>query len=316
MAYYGQMKKTMKTLKTYLLTAMLLLTAINLQAQIRGNGKIEQRVFDFSGIEVLDFQVTIHGEVDLSYDNDLYVEVDENLFDHLTIKKSGNKLIIDQNGWVEPSQPIRIKLATTQLKRIKNTAWGKLTIKGMDQNYFRADMNVGDLMIEGKVDRLDVKTNSGRIDTQELEAREVSARIDGNGRIIAQASEKISLGGKGFGRLVAVGDAEIERNGSASDELEIMTLEEDLQLQENAKSIAYVEVKLKNNSSKRRQLEFRGPIEKPFGYGAPINARGTKNETFPVGTRVYESGTLGKDKLLLIIKEGDEGKVLELFAKK
>ena len=180
----------MKILKTYILTALFLLTATTLSAQIRGNGKIEQKVFDFSNIEVLDFQVTVNGIIDLSYDNELYVEADENIFEHLTIKMSGNRLIIDQNGWVEPSQPIRIKLGTTQLKRIKNTAWGKLQIKGMDQEYFRADMNVGDLNLEGKVDRLDVKTGAGRIDAQRLEAREVSARIDENGRIVANASGK------------------------------------------------------------------------------------------------------------------------------
>ncbi len=303
----------MKSIKSYILTALFVFISSSAFGQINGNGNIQQRAFDFSGIEILDFQVTVHGIVDLSYDNDLYVSVDENLFEHLTIKQSGNKLIIDQNGWVEPTKPISIKLGATQLKRIKNTAWGKLIIKGMDQEYFRADMNVGDLILEGKVDRLDIKTGAGRVDAQNLEARQVSARIDENGRIIVNATQKVELGGKGFGRLVTVGDPVVENNASRGSELEIMTLSEDRILLENAKKLQYVEVKLKNNSSKRRQLRFRGPVEKPFGYGAPINAKGTKKETFPVGTRVYEESTLGKDKLLLIIKEGDEGQVLKLY---
>jgi len=304
----------MKTYKSHILTAIFLLIATGLSAQIHGNGKIEQRAFDFSDIEILDFHVSVVGEVDLSYDNDLYVEVDENLFEHITIKMQGNRLVIDQKGWIQPTQSIRIKLGATQLKRIKNTAWGNLVIKGMDQEYFRADMNVGDLTLKGKVNRLDIKTGAGRIDAEQLEAKQVSVRIDENGRVMANASEKISLGGKGFGRLVYVGDPEIEKSNSASEELVVVRLEEDLILQQDVKTIDFIEVRLKNNSKKRRQLAFRGPVGKPFGYGAPINAKATKKETFPVGTRVYEQGTLGKDKLLLIIKEGDAGQVLDLFA--
>ena len=59
-----------------------------------------------------------------------------------------------------------------------------------------------------------------------------------------------------------------------------MSLAEDQILQDQAEAIEFVQVKLKNNSGKRKQLRFRGPVEKPFGYGTPISANGTKKETF------------------------------------
>ena len=304
----------MERLKKYTLTFALLLISSLLSGQINGNGNITMKSFDFTGIEVIEFRVTVDAEIDLSADNDLYVEVDENIFEHLTIKMSGNKLLIDQNSWVEPSQAIKLKLGTTQLHRIRNTAWGHVELLNMDQERFRADMQVGTLIIKGKVGTLDARTGAGRIDASKLEAQAASVRIDENGQILVNASEAIQYGGSGFGRVVYLGDAQLERAKSASSELTAIGFEEEMELRAQEKAVQYVEVKLKNNSGKKKQLRFRGPVAKPFGYGAPIARRAVKTETFPVGTRIYEDVTIGKDKLLLIITEENAGQVLNLFA--
>lgn len=302
----------MKNVKQLTLVTLLLLITVSVSAQIRGSGDRELRAFEFRGIEVLDFQVTVHAEIDLSATNDLYIEADDNIFEHLTIKMAGNRLLIDQKEWVEPSAPIRMILSAEGIRKLKNSAWGNITIKNMNQKDFRAQMNVGTLYLEGKLDHLEVQTGAGRIDASKLEAKTVSATVKENGQIVANASTKLTYGGQGFGKVVYLGSPEL-KTSKASEELQLVTYEKELELREQAKAVAYIDVKIKNNSARRKQIRFRGPVEKPFGYGAPIGARAVKSETFPVGTRIYEINPLGKDKLLLIIKAENEGKTLKLY---
>lgn len=278
--------------------------------QVKGNGNREMRAFNFRGIEILDFHVTVNAEIDLSATNDLYIEVDENLFEHLTIKMAGNRLVIDQKEWVQPTKAIKLILSAEGVKKIKNTAWGNVLIKNMDRETFKAVMNVGTLTLEGTVEHLDAETGAGRIDASKLKTKTASTTIDENGQIVVNA-ETITYGGKGFGKLVYLGTPTL--TAAASSELQLITFEEELTNRQNAKAISYIDVRIKNNSSKRKQIRFRGPVEKPFGYGAPIGAKAVKSETFPVGTRIYQVNPLGKDKLLLVIKAEDEGQTLKLY---
>lgn len=302
----------MKIFKQLTLTAFILLISASATAQIKGNGNLTQRIFEFRGIEVLDFHVTVEAEIDLSATDDLYIQVDENIFEHLTIKMKGNRLVIDQKQWVAPSEPIRLILSAKGLQKIKNTAWGNIRIKNMDQDEFKAIMNVGTLYLEGKVDNLDIETNAGKIDASRLEANTVNTTVKENGEVIANAGSKLTYGGQGFGKVVYLGTPELKAV-NASAELRLLTYDNELELRASAKAIAYIEVKIKNNTAKRKQIRFRGPSESPFGYGAPIGARVVKSETFPVGTRIYQVNPLGKDKLLLIIKAENEGQTLKLY---
>lgn len=135
--------------------------------------------------------------------------------------------------------------------------------------------------------------------------------IKENGQILINA-KKVTYGGSGYGKLVYLGAPALVASGSTS--LQVVTFEEEAVNRQNAKAIALVDVKIKNNSAKRKQIRFRGPVEKPFGYGAPIRAKAVRSETFPVGTRIYQINPLGKDKLLLTITAQDEGRVLKLYA--
>lgn len=314
LTYAAQTVEKMKNSKQLILCLLILFSSTTAFGQIKGDGNRQMRAFEFRGIEIIDLHVTVNAEIDLSATEDLQIEVDGNIFEHLTIKMTGNRLVIDQKEWVQPSETIRLVLSAQGLKKIKNTAWGNILIRNMDQTQFKAVMNVGTLALEGDVDHLEVQTNAGRIDASKLTAKTVAATVNENGQIVANASSKITYGGKGYGKLVYLGTPELKAAGSASSELQVVSYEKELEIRESAKSVAYIDVKIKNNSSKRRQIRFRGPVEKPFGYGAPIGAKSVKSETFPVGTRIYQINPLGKDKLLLIIKAENEGQTLKLYA--
>ena len=301
----------MKTLRHIFIITLLAFSTQLVAQRIDGNGTRETRAFDFKGIEVINFNVTVEAEIDLSMESELFVRVDENLFDHMIIKQRGNELKIDQDGWIEPSSPIEVVLGLNGLKKIKNSAWGHITIKNMDQSEFRAMMEVGTLVIDGKVESFEVSTGSGKIDASRLNAQNVDANIRGNGQMLLNAQSSLQYGGDEDGKIVYLGSPDIKAKKANS--VVLRTLEEDQALASEELNIAYVEVKLKNNSGKKRQLRFSGPVAKPFGYGFPLSARGTRTENVPVGTKVYQVNPLGKDKLLVTIGQGDDGKSVKLY---
>jgi len=278
-------------------------------AQIKGNGQFEMRAFDMKDIKTIVFNVTVDAELDLSIKDELFVRVDENLFDHMIIKKKGSTLIINQKGWIQPQANIQVIFGAQGLQKLKNTAWGNIKLINVDQEAFEAQMNVGSLQMSGKVEQLTVSTNAGKVDLSKLQVGKADAAIEANGRIILNA-DQIAYGGDGFGQLVYLGTPELKGKSSGQDFN--LTAYDDYQKQALVK-VEYVDVKIKNNTSRKRNIRFLGPIESPFGYGAPIRAKAVKNETLPVGTRIYQENLIGKDKLLLTITKDNAGQTLKLF---
>lgn len=301
-------REIMKQFKTYL-TIILLSIASQLSiAQIKGNGQSETRAFDMKDIKTIIFNVTVDAEIDLSLQDELFISVDENLFDHMIIKQKGNTLRIDQKKWIQPQSRIKVIFGAQGLQKLKNTAWGNIKLINVNQDSFEAQMNVGSLVMEGKVREVNISTNAGNVDLSKLKADKAMAKIEENGRIIVNADE-IGFEGNSFGQLVYLGQPKLSGNASSDFNLTPITQYKDQALT----PIEFVAVSLENNSSRRKHIRFRGPVQKPFGYGAPIGAKVVKQESLPVGTRIYQENSVGKDKLLLTITKENEGQTLKLF---
>ena len=77
----------------------------------------------------------------------------------------------------------------------------------------------------------------------------------------------------------------------------------------------YIDLKIKNNSSKRINAFVKGP--KPdgsrFSYGFPMRAGQIKKERWTVGTKVFLVTELGTRKKLVEIQEQDENQIVELY---
>lgn len=298
----------MKQFKTYLTIILLVIASQLATAQVKGNGQSEMRAFDMKDIKTIIFNVTVDAEIDLSKKDDLFISVDKNLFKHLIIKKSGNTLRIDQKKWIQPQSRIKVTFGAQGLQKLKNTAWGNIKIINIDQDAFEAQMNVGSLLMEGKVNKINVSTNAGNVDLSKLKTGKATAKIEENGRIILNADE-VAFEGNSFGQLVYLGQPKLSGNAGSDFNLTPIAKYKDPAFV----TVDFVAVNLENNSAKRKHIRFRGPIEKPFGYGAPIGAKAVKQESLPVGTRIYQENAIGKDKLLLTITKENEGQTLKLF---
>ncbi len=299
----------MKHIRKYLTIILLAITCQLSHAQVKGNGQFETRAFEMKDIKHIVINITVDAEIDLSMQGELFVGVDENLFDHMIIEQTGNTLNIDQKDWIQPRANIKVIFGAQGLQKLKNTAWGNIKLINVDQDSFEVQMNVGSLKMEGSVENLKVSANSGKVDLSQLQVNQASAALEGNGKIILNA-ESIEYNGNRFGQLVYLGSPDLQAKSSNGDL--ILTPFADYQNQELTE-VEYVAVKIKNNTTRRRHIRFRGPVEKPFGYGAPIRAKAIKQESLPVGTRIYQENPLGEDKLLLTITKENAGQTLKLF---
>jgi len=300
----------MKTVKVIFILSIAVLSHLSM-AQVNGNGQLEARTFNFENITHLQLHIVVKAKLDLSLNDEFFIRTDSNIFDYIELKQKGGKLKIDQKEWIEPTS-IEITAGLKGLQKLTNTAWGEINIINMEQPSFEANMNVGYLKVQGSSKSFKAEVGAGTIDTRDLITQVLEAQINQNGRIISDNAQRIELSGNGYGQFVYDGQDVLTWKDESS-ELTVSTLEEFYEQEANKEAVAYIDVKLKNNSGKRINIVFQGPIDAPFGYGIPIRARGSKKERLPVGTRIYKESFLGKGKLLLTITAENQGKTVSLF---
>ena len=302
--------KTMKRIKVIAI-AVLSIIGIATHGQVRGNGSLESKAFNFEGIESIVFHITVKAELDLSLNDEFVVYTDGNIFEHLKVKQKGNTLVMDQNKWIEPTT-MQVKAGLKGLQKLTSSAWGNISIKNMEQESFSANMGVGRLNMQGTLISLIAKVGAGTIDARDTQMRRVDARIDQNGRILTDNAERIKLSGNGYGQFV-YDRADVLNWSDDSSNLTLSTLTEFREREANKGTVTYIDVKLKNNSGKKIDIFFRGPIDAPLGYGIPIRARVSKKERLPLGTRIYQETLIGRGKLLYTITKENKDETILLF---
>lgn len=302
----------MKTIKVIAI-AILSVVSFTSKGQVNGNGKLEVKAFNFEGVENIVFHVTVKAELDLSLNDEFFVRTDENIFEHLKVKQRGNTLVIDQMEWIEPTA-LQITAGLKGLQKLTSSAWGDVIIKNLAQESFSAHMQVGHLKMEGTLVNLNAKVGAGSIDARKVQMRKVNARIEQNGRIITDNAEVINLSGDGYGQFV-YDRSDVSNWTDNSSEIVSSTLEEFAYQEANKADVVYIDFKLKNNSGRKVDIFFRGPIDAPFGYGIPLRAKVVKSERLPVGTRIYQKTLIGKNKLLATVSSTDKNSVINLFSR-
>ncbi len=291
---------------------ILLLMCIGTQnstAQVRGNGQIETVQVEpesFSSIKN-----GLSSDINIRYGpvTEVRLTTDKNLIDLVDIEVIDGELDINQKEWISPTKQIQIEIITPELTGFTNSAHGIFRISEIDNDLFKVMSPVGEVILSGKSKELNVGTEVGTIDATNLEVETARLKIWSWGTIKVNAIERIDADVSSNGKVVYMKEPEVlktktEKGGK------VLSIEEN---NAPAKEVVYINVKIRNNSSDRVNVEFMGPEEARFGYGAPFGRFQTRKERFPAGTEIYLVRPLWKNKLLLTIKEEDAGKTIELF---
>lgn len=281
-------------------------------AQIKGNGKVitqEIKVVPFQNIHI-NLPVTL--EVDANADYSLTMTTDENILSKIVLENKNNKLSILQDKWIQPTKMVRVKIGIKGLASLEVGGYGKAKVYNLNEQRLNIINSVGMVILDGMVDHLDFTIETGKLDASKLMAKKVKAEIWSHGEAIINASDllegKILENGK-----IVYAEKPKKLNIDLGEEGEMISIAENKAQKKNTPPVKYIKVNLRNNKSLRIHTFVKGPKNKNFSYGMPFNPKQTREENYPIGTKIFKVNTLGSRKLLVTIEADDEGKTIDLF---
>ena len=98
-------------MKKIIIIVLLITTSIN--AQIKGNKKIETRTFSIENVGEIKINLYAKITIDYAAKELMTITTDSNLFDKIDTEVLEGKLHLDQLKWIQPSQKINIKIGET-----------------------------------------------------------------------------------------------------------------------------------------------------------------------------------------------------------
>lgn len=281
--------------------------------RIDGNGKVitqTRSVGLFSSLIV-----DMPAEVEIISQNMplLEITIDDNLLKYIEVQQQGNTLRLSKTAWIEPSRRTHIKVATAFVHYLETHGHGQYTMKGIDVPTLKIANTVADVILGGRCDELQISTTTGDIDATALVAQKATATTESNGQIALTVQQSLDAHLHGKGNILLSGQPpQIKREITGSGN--IITAQ-DANGSTAPKTPTYIEIKFYNNSWRFPSVSFKGPTEKPFGYGTSFWPFQSKKETFPVGTTIYEVDDKGQTVLLMTLEAQHAGKTLHLFRK-
>jgi hypothetical protein len=293
----------MKALLAFLLFA----TAIPASGQkpVRGNGNTTTQVRPlerFSGVNI-DFVAEVL--VTVGESPGIEIVTDDNILPHIGTRIRGGKLLVSQDRWIQPSATPVIRITTPMLARVETSGYSDVEVTGVSGPRFAVDAGVGKVRVLGESDRIRLVTKTGTIDASQLTAETAEIQITSSGTVFVSAAElETDLSERAkvvyAGEPVIRGDLARVINVDAYEPAETTAPER----------ISFV---LRNSRLRIAKLEVEGPPEARFGYGFSMGPKAKRDETWPIGTRVYQISLLGGRKLLLTVSARDRGNTIDLF---
>ena len=131
-------------------------------AQINGNEKLITQTFPIDDIEV----VEIHLYADIVIDcevttSSLEITAEENLMPYISRELEDGKLTFGQKKWIEPKKAIQIKIGAPNLEQVIQSTHEKVLVQNINRIQFNAMALVGEIVLEGKVQRLHASGETG-----------------------------------------------------------------------------------------------------------------------------------------------------------
>ncbi|MEL6122182.1 MAG: DUF2807 domain-containing protein [Bacteroidota bacterium] len=283
--------------------------------QINGNKNIVTRTFPLEDVRQLEISLYADITVDAGASTEeITLTMDENLIKHVDMEVVDGRLDLGQLRWIETSNDAMIRISAPLIEQFIQGTHDVTRIVNLDRKEFSVMGLVGDIILEGTVQSINIGGELGTIDARELRAESVDVNLWGPSTVLLNEPARITGKMTDGGTLTyEAGEPEVKvktTNGSI--------LGTPTQIKEKKKpKTRYITVKIKNNSDQRLQAYVRGPKPegKFFSYGFPMRPNQVKKERWTIGTKVFRTSTLGRRKLIELTAE-DEGKTVNLFSSK
>ena len=200
------------------------------------------------------------------------------------------------------------------MKKVEQSTHDLTRVIHLDTDLFEANAPVGTIEMEGQVKYLRASADVGTIDAKAVTGDLVDVKLNGWGKIDLGQPKRIQ------GEVTDSGEVSYEGNNTA---VEVFTSSEgsvvdrSVASPKKTASTRFIKLKVKNNSWKRINAYVIGPKPdgKKFSYGFPMRPGQVRDKDWTIGTKVYRKTALGTRKLLIEIKESDEGQTVNLYPK-
>jgi len=280
------------------------------QSPINGSGKMIKKKVAVEMFSELEISFPAHIEVNCQTHPNLELTVDDNMFSQIDIVNRGNKLIIRAKRWGQPSENCKIIIGTPFLNRLKTGSYSDYSVFNIETNDFHLENEVANVHLAGKtgaltidngtgtVDALNLTTNDAEVSTWDWSMVKVSAdnsliaNTTGDGYILYdQLPNDVRTNLGGGGHFMHVDDYVDPHIGIETE---------------------YIDFKVINNGTKKKDIYIIGPPWQTFSYGAPLEKGQIKDVHLPIGTRVYD--TQGKrPRLIGTVNAGHADQLVKLF---
>lgn len=194
------------------------------------------------GVTSVHFDLPAQLSVRAGIDERITVDADPRVLDKIEIVQRGPLLVLSSKGSFSVSKPIKISLTVKTLQHLRSTSSGMTTIDGLAgddlaieaagsgdvamraMKYERVLLDLpgsGTLSITGSGRSVRARLNgSGVIDASGFTARNVQASLDGSGDIQVNATESLTAGIGGAGRIGYVGRPRVSQSISGAGSVE------------------------------------------------------------------------------------------------
>lgn len=285
---------------------LLLLVGTTGLAQLKGNKDIVTKTIQIEGLTDLEMGLYANVTIDQNAEAQMVITTDSNMQELIDTEVVDGKLKLSQLEWIQPSQRIKVTIGAPTLKRLEVGINETVLLKNVDRDNITLMALNGKIIVSGTANSAGIGAENGMIDASNLNLKKAFVNIWGKGKAIVNATDLVESKLNKYARLEFVKEpikvkGDIHRFSSTK--------------KDAFAKAQYIDIKIKNNSFNRNHFAVKGPKRDGsyFGYGFPMMPGATKKERWTVGTKVYKVNKLGLKKLLVEIKEEDEGKVVQLF---
>ncbi|MEL7531107.1 MAG: DUF2807 domain-containing protein [Bacteroidota bacterium] len=278
-------------------------------AQVAGNAQRETRLLDLASFSELRVQIEANMIIDCQEEARLEITTDANLFEYIEIETKGNILILKQKENIQPTRGIQISLGAKDMAVLQTAAAATIQVVGIDREDFRLVNPGATVLLEGKTEELRLAIEIGQVEASRLTTERAVVDIWSSGIATINASEAVSGKISNGGRLIYHGSPAVVNTNTSDGGI---TLAIQHEREENANGARFaadapVQVTIINKTGDFLQTVVRGPGPKPFGYGLPFQPGITREESWPVGTKVFLVNKLGMRSLLFEVQASDQG---------
>lgn len=291
-------------MKKIILPLVLLLSLFSF-AQVKGDGKIEERKYDLEPIK--DIRIGLYADIliDTQKENGITITADANLFDLIDTEVTNGVLQLDQKKWIQPSTRMKIVIGAPYAKRVELGTNDEIRIINLDRDVFSLMTLNGTIKAEGRLNTLNLGAENGTVDARSLMTDQVFLNIWGMGTAKLNTADYLEVELSKEARL------EFNRRpNKIKGDISNAIYKADEQL-----IARYIRFKIRNNSDNRQNFYVLGPKPdgKTFSYGFPMMPGAVRKENWTTGTKVFRVTGLGMKKLLITISEDAEDKTVDLF---